>query len=225
MRLMLVEDSERLQALLGEAIRDVGWGLDSFHDIATAEEAAATIDYDLALIDLGLPDGDGVELIRELRRKRFATPILVITARSAIDVRVEALDAGADDYLLKPFNHRELLARCRALLRRAPLAEQTIISVGSLSYSAAACMLVCGSDIIGVSPREREVAAMLMRNAGSVVAKERIESALSALDSETSGNAVELLVSRLRKKLQAVDTGVSIETVRGLGYLMRETCE
>jgi two-component system, OmpR family, response regulator len=225
MRLILVEDSERLQALLGEAVHDAGWGLDCFDDIATAQEAAATIDYDLALIDLGLPDGDGIDLVKHLRRQRFVSPILVITARNAIDVRVEALDAGADDYLLKPFNHRELLARCRALLRRAPLGQDPVITAGRLEFVSATGELKCNGDIIPVSPRERTLASILLRHAGSVVAKERLETALSDLDSETSVNAVELLVSRLRKKLQGADTGVAIETVRGLGYLLRELSE
>ena len=120
MRLLLVEDTERLRELLTDAVHGAGWRIDAFGCLADAQEAIATSTYDLLLIDLGMPDGDGIDLIRAIRRDGVKTPVLVLTARGAIDDRIVGLDAGADDYLVKPFNHREFLARCRALLRRAP---------------------------------------------------------------------------------------------------------
>ena len=120
MRLLLIEDSARLRELLTEAIHGAGWRVDALATADAAREAIAVAEYDLLLVDLGLPDGDGLVLIREFRRKGVKTPILVLTARSTIDERISGLDAGADDYLIKPFNTGEFLARCRALLRRAP---------------------------------------------------------------------------------------------------------
>src|SRR5438128_492965 len=129
MRILLVEDSARLQELLTERVHDAGWRLDAVATAAEAEAAAKSVAYDLALLDLGLPDGDGIALIKELRKEGFDAPILVITARGAVDDRVTALDSGADDYLVKPFNHIELLARCRALLRRRSSAVAELIEV------------------------------------------------------------------------------------------------
>ncbi len=151
MRLLLVEDSARLRHLLSESIHEAGWHLDSFGDAGSGEEAAATIPYDLALVDLGLPDGDGVDLIRRLRRAEFDAPILILTARGGIEDRIRGLDAGADDYLVKPFNHAELLARCRALLRRAPQTVEPIIAFGDLSFDTAAGALARGDTSIALT--------------------------------------------------------------------------
>lgn len=222
MRLLLVEDSERLRHLLSESIHDAGWRLDGFGDAGSGEEAAATIPYDLALVDLGLPDGDGMDLIRRLRRAGFRAPILVLTARGGIEDRIRGLDAGADDYLVKPFNHAELLARCRALLRRAPQSVEPIIVFGDLSFDTAAGALTRNDASVPLTPRERALVELLLRNAGSVVARERMETSLSEFASETSGNALELTVARLRRKLHEVRTCIAIETIRGVGYLLRE---
>lgn len=223
MRLMLVEDSPRLRELLAERIRDAGWRLNSVGTLAEAIEALGSINYDLLLVDLGLPDGDGKQLIRKLRMQGARLPILVITARGAIDDRVEALDSGADDYLIKPFNHIELLARCRALLRRSGphLAER--IEAGNLEFDPASGSVRVGGEILPLSPRERSLLELMLRHADRVVPKERIEIALSQFGEEISTNAVELAMSRLRRRLDPVKAGVSIETVRGAGYLLRRT--
>lgn len=222
MRLILLEDNPRLRFLLDEAINDAGWRVDGFADIATACEAVATISYDMALVDLGLPDGDGITFICELRANGFQAPVLIITARAAIEDRILGLDAGADDYLVKPFNHNELLARCRALLRRSPMTITSEILVGRLCFSPALQRLTCEDDEIALSRRESSLLELLLRNVGHLIAKERIESSLSDLDRDTSTNALELIVSRLRKKLNAYESEVSIETVCGLGYMLRD---
>lgn len=222
MRLLLVEDSDRMRHLLGESIHDAGWRLDSFGDAGSGEEAAAMIPYDLAMIDLGLPDGDGLELVRRLRQVGFGAPILILTARGSVGDRIRGLDAGADDYLVKPFNHAELLARCRALLRRAPQSVDPVIVFGNLSFDTAVGALARGDVRVVLTPRERALIELLMRNAGSVVARERMEASLSEFGSETSANALELTLARLRRKLVGVQALVSIETVRGVGYLLRE---
>jgi DNA-binding response OmpR family regulator len=222
MRLLLVEDSARLRELLTERVHDAGWRLDAVATASEAETAVQSIAYDLALLDLGLPDGDGIALIKALRKGGFAAPILVITARGAIDDRVTALDSGADDYLVKPFNHTELLARCRALLRRHGAAVVELFEVAGISFDPASSIVRIAGEVLSMAPRERSVLELLLRNAGRVVAKEQIEVALSELGDEISTNAVELAVSRLRRRLAPSQSGVAIETIRGVGYLLRE---
>ncbi len=216
-----MEDSRRLGDLLAERIRGAVWRLDAVTSIADATEATRSIVYDLMLVDLGLPDGDGRSLIRSVREQGLPVPILVLTARGSIEDRVDALDRGADDYLVKPFNHVELLARCRALLRRSGPHRTERIEMGRLAFDPASGSVRVGDDIVPVSPRERSLLELLLRHAGRVVPKERIEVALSAFGEEISTNAVELAVSRLRRRLDPVDSGLAIETVRGAGYLLR----
>lgn len=223
MRLLLVEDTARLRELLTEAVHDAGWRIDAVDTVAMAREAVATTPFDLLLIDLGLPDGDGIDLIRSLRSTGCKTPILVITARGAIDDRIAGLDAGADDYLVKPFNHREFLARCRALLRRSPDTASPALTAGAIEFDVGQGLVTCEGADLGLAPRERTVLEVLMREAGRVVAKRRIEHALSEYGDERSSNSVEVAVSRLRKKLDGHATRTALETVRGVGYLLRET--
>lgn len=222
MRLLLVEDTPRLRSLLTDAVHGAGWRIDAVATIAEAEEAIATTEYDLLLVDLGLPDGDGLDLIRATRRTRNATPILILTARGAIDERIAGLDAGADDYLVKPFNHGEFLARCRALLRRSPSTSAPALMAGQLTFDVASRAVMCGKDELALAPRERAVLEILMRDAGRVVNKRKLEHVLSEFSEELSSNALETAVSRLRKKLDGATTGVSLETIRGVGYLLRE---
>ncbi len=223
MRLLLVEDTARLRDLLSEAVHAAGWRIDAVGALRDAEEAVATVPYDLLLVDLGLPDGDGLDLIRSARRAGKETPILILTARGAIEERIAGLDAGADDYLVKPFNHGEFLARCRALLRRAPHTAAPALAAGRLVYDIASGAVACGDVALALAPRERAVLEILMREAGRVVNKRKLEHALSEFGEELSSNAVETAISRLRRKLDGAETGVSLETIRGVGYLLRET--
>jgi len=223
MRLLLVEDSARLRELLTETVHGAGWRVDAVATIEEAKEAVAAAEYALLLVDLALPDGDGLDLVREFRRDGIKTPILVLTARSLIEERILGLDAGADDYLVKPFNNGEFLARCRALLRRAPDTKTAILAAAKLRLDVATGVATCASIDLGLAPRERMVLEILLRDVGRVVPKRKLEHALSEFGDELSSNALELAVSRLRKKLEPHDCGVSLETIRGVGYLMRET--
>lgn len=222
MRLLLIEDSARLRELVSETIRHAGWRIDA---VGSADEALAILavnNYDLFLLDLGLPDCDGLDLLRALRRENNATPVLVLTARGAIDERIAGLDAGADDYLTKPFNNGELLARIRALLRRGSSALAPVLEAGQLRFDLARHEVSCAGAILPMTPRERSVLEILMRDFGKVTSRRVLEHRLSNLDEDISGNAIDLQLSRLRKKLSACPAGVTIETVRGVGYLLRE---
>ena len=222
-RLLLIEDNSRLRDILTECVHDAGWRLDSVDTAAAARSAAASAEYNLALLDLGLPDADGIALIADLRRTGFVAPILVISARASVEDRVAALDNGADDYLVKPFNQIELLARCRALLRRLESRMANEIVVGSLAFDTTTGAVSIAGETISMAPRERSVLDLLLRSAGRVVPKERIETALSEFGGEISTNAVELAISRLRKRLANFEPGVAFETIRGVGYMLRET--
>lgn len=221
MRILLVEDSPRLQELLGETLRDVGYKLDIVGTVAGLRESADSVAYDLIIVDLGLPDGDGLDAIHELRTKGFTKPILIITARGSVDDRITGLDSGADDYLIKPFNHRELLARVRALLRRPVELSGPVLRSGNVSLDEGAGEARCCGQVLDLRLSERRLLALLLRRAGTVIAKPALETALSEAGREISSNAIEALVSRTRKVLAEASADVSIETVRGVGYILK----
>ena len=223
MRLLLAEDSERLLGLLCDAIRRAGYRLDTAGSIAEVLSCTETAQYDLIIVDLGLPDGDGLDAIKALRSRGNSTPILIITARDRVDDRIMGLDSGADDYLTKPFNHGEFLARVRALLRRSTPIIGPILNVGALEFDERTGQgRILGRDI-ELRPSEGRLLALLMRHADAIVAKSLIEQALSDFGRAISSNGVETLVSRLRKAIGEVDAGLRIETVHGIGYVLRTT--
>jgi DNA-binding response OmpR family regulator len=222
MRLLLVEDSQRLQELLGDSLTSAGYRLDKASTVAELDSMIEAVNYDLLIVDLGLPDGDGLTAIRGLRAKGITTPILIITARGSIDDRVTGLDSGADDYLIKPFNHSELLARVRALLRRPSDLHGPILKRGSLEFDDAKGEVRSGGKLVELRLSERRLLGTLMRRSGTVVTKAAIEEGLSQFGRELSSNAVEALVSRVRKALAEAGSEVSIETVRGVGYRLVE---
>ncbi len=222
MRLLLIEDSPRLRELISETIREEGWRIDGFETAGEGRAALATVEYDLLLLDLGLPDEDGLDLLRAIRMAKHQLPILVLTARGAVDERIAGLDAGGDDYLTKPFNNGELLARIRALLRRSPVSVMPVLQFARLQLDIATKTVLCDGSDLALAPAERSLLELLLRDAGKVVPKRRIEHAFSEFGDERTTNAVELAVSRLRKKLEGRPSGAIIETVRGVGYLLRE---
>jgi DNA-binding response OmpR family regulator len=225
MRLLLVEDSERLQELLSESLKNAGYMLDVVATVAELFNSVAAATYDLLIIDLGLPDGDGLGAIRSLRATGVSLPILIITARGTVDDRIAGLDSGADDYLTKPFNHAELMARVRALLRRPSELQGPVLRRGKTEFDQAKDEVRCAGNPIQLRLSERRLLAALMRRSGAVVAKSAIEGTLSQFSRELSPNAVEALVSRLRRALSETDSGIAIETVRGVGYRLVEEDE
>lgn len=224
MRLLLVEDDPDLgEALVANLARD-GFAVDLVGDLGAAEEALASGAHDLLLLDLGLPDGDGIELLRALRRRRSALPVLVLTARDAIEDRVEGLEAGADDYLVKPFAHAELVARIRALLRRPGRDLGAAIEVGRLRFEPGSGHLEVGGRTLVLPRRERMLLEALLRRIGRIVTRRVLEEALWDQDEEIESNTLESHVSRLRRRLQEADARVQIRTIRGIGYMLEGEC-
>ena len=222
MRLLVVEDSQRLQELLADSLKSAGYSVDVAGTVADFLGSVASVQYDLAIVDLGLPDGDGLSGIRMLRDKGQSMPILVITARGTIEDRVSGLDSGADDYLIKPFNHTELLARVRALLRRPSELHGPVLCRGDLELDEANGLARCAGIPVDLRLSERRLLSILMRRGNSVVPKSVIEVALSEFGREVSANAVEAVVSRTRKALADAGSRIVIETMRGIGYQLRE---
>jgi DNA-binding response OmpR family regulator len=222
MRVLLVEDSERLRELLSEALEIAGYMVDGVATVGELFSSVAAVNYDLLIVDLGLPDDEGLDAIRTLRSSGVSKPIIIITARGNIDDRVRGLDGGADDYLIKPFNHAELLARVRALLRRPYDFQGTVLRRGNTELDLATLEVRSSGRPVELPLGQRRLLATLMRGRGGLVRKSAIEEALSEFDHELSANAVEALVSRLRKALSETDSDLVIETVRGVGYRLIE---
>lgn len=222
MRLLLVEDSERLQTAVRDSLCAADYLLDIVGTAVAFRSAIALVSYDLLIIDLGLPDGDGLALIREMRARGCDTPILVITARAEINARVTGLEGGADDYLVKPFHQAELLARVRALLRRPRAIRPREMRVGLLTVHADTGEASINGQTLELRLSERRLLTLLMRRAGRTVAKSVIEASMSNFEHTLSANAIEVLVYRLRKALDEKASGVTIETVRGVGYVLKE---
>ena len=216
MRLLVIEDTPDLADALVRHLRAEGHAVDH---AATADEAAAALrvaDYAAVLLDLGLPDGSGLDLLRRERARGNRTPILIATARDRISDRIAGLDAGADDYIIKPFDLCEVEARVRAQARRATTGGATEVSLGGLRIDVAAARVFGAAGEIRLTAREWSVLELLVSARGRVRSRAALEEALYAFDDDIEGNAVEVYISRLRGKLGA---GV-IETRRGLGYLI-----
>lgn len=224
MRLLLVEDDPDLgEALVANLARD-GFAVDLARDLQEAADALASGTYDLLLLDLGLPDGDGLTLVDNLRRSRSALPILVLTARDAVADRVAGLEAGADDYLVKPFAHVELVARIRALLRRPGRDLGAAVEVGKLRFEPATGHVEVDGRTLVLPRRERMLLEALLRRLGRVVTRRVLEEALWSLEEEIESNTLESHVSRLRRRLQEAEARVRIRTIRGVGYMLEGEC-
>ena len=217
MRLLLVEDTQDVAEAIAASFARRGDAIDLAATLAAARDALAVQGYDVVILDINLPDGEGTNLLREMRRARDATPVLMLTARIAVDDRVSALDGGADDYLVKPFDLRELEARVRALARRKSTERGGVIAFGDLSFDPSGLTVQLGGAPLALSQREFSLLEALLANRGRVMSKERIfERMFSFGEVEVGLNAIEIYVSRLRRKLEG--GRVSIRTLRGLGY-------
>ena len=222
MRLLVVEDEARIAEIVRSALLRDGFAVDVFGLCADAREAFANTPYDAAILDLGLPDGDGLRLLTELRGKGNAVPVLVLTARDAVEHRVAGLDAGADDYLVKPFAMAELIARTKALLRRPGGALGTILKAGNIAFDTIGRDVRCAERTLDLTRRETAILEHLMRRVGRVVPKALLEDKLYGIDEELESNAIPVHVHHLRRKLMDNGATIEIHTVRGVGYWLVE---
>src|SRR5579871_3289568 len=222
MRLLLVEDNERFATLLKQGLAAAGFTVDV---LGTAEDGASALQtnrFDVVVLDLGLPDRDGLDVLSEMRRRGDATPVLILTARGSLKDRVAGLQRGADDYLVKPFALEELIARLQALLRRPGNLLGLALRLGNLTLDTIARQVFVGDRPAAFSAREIAVLEQLLRRSGRVVAKNLLESGLYGLSQEVASNAVEVYVHRLRRHLAELGATVLVHTVRGVGYMIAE---
>lgn len=218
MRITLIEDNLSLARGIANALRDQGYAVDHLEDGRAGDEFLRTAGGDVAIIDVNLPYMSGIEIIRALRARGDAMPVLMLTAMGKTSDRVTGLDAGADDYLVKPFEMAELFARLRALTRRPPQFAPSREALGDLVFDREQRQLFHGPRPIELPRRELALFEVLLAQKGRLIEKDRIADAIYGTGAEVEANAVELLVSRLRRKLEA--TGVTIRTARGLGYML-----
>lgn len=216
MRFLIIEDEGDLASAIADHLRAQGHAVDVAGDLTAAEDALAGASYDLLVLDLHLPDGDGIAFLRSLRRRGDRVPVLIGTARDRITERIEGLEAGADDYLVKPYDLDEMLARIAAIRRRADGRAEAERRFGRLLLLPERQMALLDDAAVHLTPKEWAVIERLSRRPGVTVTRDQLEEALYAFDSEVESNAIEAHVSRLRVKL---GRGV-IETVRGFGYRM-----
>lgn len=216
MRILLVEDDRMVGAAVVQALRDAAYAVDWVRDGKAAVEAAELEPYDLALLDLGLPGPDGLQVLRRFREVRDRLPVIIVTARDGIDDRIGGLDLGADDYLVKPFEVRELLARMRAILRRQGSGASPILSNGSISLDPATHEASHAGETCRLTAREFALLRALMVRPGAILSRGDLEGRIYGWNEEVESNAVEFLIHALRKKLGAT----AIRNVRGVGWMV-----
>jgi two-component system OmpR family response regulator len=218
MRILLVEDDHELVQVIAAALRDNGYVVDPVTRMKAALAALDTGHYDLVVLDIGLPDGSGFDVVEYLRQRDSAVPVLLLTARDAVDDKVRGLDLGADDYLVKPVALKELAARARALIRRGHCGSAPLLRAGTLDLDPASRQAFHQGTAIALTAREWGALEYLAARTGRIVSKEQLLQALCGWDKDITVNAIEMVVHRLRGKIEAY--GVNIRTVRGLGYLL-----
>lgn len=219
MRVLIVEDEMLIADGVRRGLLRAGFVADVVGNADAARAALQAEGFDLAVIDIGLPREDGLQLVRSLRARRLGLPLMMLTARDRVSDRVSALDLGADDYLTKPFHVDELVARCRALIRRAHAAASSALEFGRLRLDIARKEAFADGQPLDLTQREWSILECLVLSAGRLVTKERLMSAVSDWSDELTPNAVEVYVSRVRAK---IGDAAQIRTVRGLGYQIRE---
>lgn len=223
MKILIVEDDRVLADGLMRAMRQAGHTADRTNNGREADIILSGQSYDLVILDLGLPFMDGVQILKRLRKRGNRTPVLILTARDDMEERISGLDAGADDYITKPFNLGEVEARVRVLLRRGQCGGTNEICLGSLSVDTAGKKATIGGRALEVSARELCILEVLLRNIGHVVSKRQLLEKMYGWDEEVSENAIEVFIHRLRKKMDGAE--VSIRNIRGLGYSIVESNE
>jgi two-component system OmpR family response regulator len=223
MRLLLVEDDLPLAEALMTLLVSSGYAVDCVHDGDAARALVAAEEFDLMILDLNLPQLDGLQVLRAMRAAGNRAAVMILTARGAAEDRVRGLDLGADDYMAKPFDIREFEARVRSLLRRRAGLRSSTVTLGAVTLDLTNRQFSANGQTMDLPPRERALLELLLTRAGKVVAKEAIVQSLTSLDDMLSDNAIEQYISRLRRRL--VPLGLALRTVRGLGYLLEKPAD
>ncbi|MBX9953116.1 MAG: response regulator [Candidatus Obscuribacterales bacterium] len=221
MKILLAEDDNFLADGLSMVLKDNGYAVDVEADGASVSMAVSTTAYDLLILDLGLPNLDGLDVLKQIRLKGETIPILILTARDALQDRVKGLDLGANDYLTKPFELPELEARIRALIRKDSWSNKIEINLGSLTFNTVDRVAYIDGKTVDLTARELAVLEILLQKVGTSMDKQRITSLISSWDQEVTENAVGIVIHRLRKKLE--EANIAIITSRGLGYRLEAT--
>lgn len=224
-RVALVEDHDRIAELIQSALSKSGIEVDIFNNASLALHAIRTHEFTLLILDRGLPDGDGIKLLRTLRTSGITLPCLMLTARDAIHDRVEGLESGADDYLTKPFSMEELVARVRSLMRRPPTVATLKPSFLDLIIDPERACMEYREEWVSLSPSELQIMLRLVLAGGKTVRRHQLEHAAWGLHEAVTPNALDVALHRLRKKLLAVDALLSVVNVRGVGYELRSVTE
>ena len=222
MRLLLAEDDRDLAEALTVLLEKNQFSVDTVHDGADAYDYACAGNYDAVILDIMMPKMDGIQVLRKLRQDGVSTPVMMLTAKAEKDDRITGFNAGADDYLPKPFEPDELICRVRAMLRRSEDYKPTVLCYGDLQLNPDTGILSCGERTVRLSGREFQVMELFLRSPKVVLSAERIMERVWGWDSEAEINVVWVHISNLRKKLRAIGSGVSISANRGLGYLLEE---
>ncbi len=220
MRILLAEDDEFLQEALKLGLENIGYAVDAVTNGMQAHNALKDIDYDLLLLDLGLPLLDGTEVLTAIRKKGQILPVIIITARDSVEDKITGLDLGANDYITKPFDFRELEARIRALFRKDVWNNRMEIIHGPLAFITNSREVLLNGEPADLTPREVAVLELLLQKVGRLVSKRVLVEQVANWDDEPTDNAIEITIHRLRKKLES--SGIHINTVRGFGYVLEE---
>jgi DNA-binding response OmpR family regulator len=220
MRMLIVEDDAPLAGVLRQGLEPIGLAIDIAGGVREAEDCLAAAEFDILILDVGLPDGDGLGLLRALRRRGATVPVLVLTARDAPAEKVTGLDTGADDYLVKPFHLPELASRVRALLRRPGLEVLLCLDKGNVRLDPASRQVMVGGQLAPLTHRETSLLELLMRGHDRVLTRDQIEAGLYDFGTTIGSNAVDVLVYRLRHKLQHLGATANVHTLRGIGYML-----
>jgi DNA-binding response OmpR family regulator len=220
-RIALVEDHQRLSVLLVQALVNAGIETDVFDQMEAASIAASNNPYAVLVIDRGLPDGDGLDLVRRLRAAAIRTPCLMLTARDALHDRVDGLESGADDYLTKPFSMDEFVARVRALMRRPPALQSLTPQFGDIHIRPAEGCMTCAAETVTLAPAELQIMVVLIQAGGTTVRRSALEVAAWGLGEAVTPNALDVAMHRLKRKLVAINSTLQIVNARGYGYALR----
>ncbi|WP_026121581.1 response regulator transcription factor [Paraburkholderia kururiensis] len=220
MKVLLAEDNESLSHWLLKLLKEERMAVDRAADGDAADQLLRTEQYDVVLLDLQLPKMTGKDVLRRLRGRRNNVPVLVVTASGSIDEKVECLGAGADDYIVKPFETRELVARIKALARRQNGEKHTDFACGDLTYNTDSRQFRIRGEPLSLRPKEHSILEMMMLKCGKTLSKSALMSGVYALEEESSEDAIEIYVHRIRKRIEHCDA--TIVTLRGMGYLLQE---